>query len=133
MEYDDTGKVITEGDFLDGEKEGEWTVAINDFSAKGKYTAGLRDGKWKYYYDDGTLMFDGNYIQGSPDGKHMYYYPSGQLKEEQYYISGIPVKNWKKYDEMGNLIVTITYENGKEYRINGVKIEFPDDKTIILH
>ena len=32
----------------------------------------------------------------------------------------------------GNVIVTISYEDGKEYRINGVKIDFPDDNVVII-
>ena len=88
--------------------------------------------KWKYFYDDGTLLFDGNYVQGQPDGKHKYFYPDGSLKEEQYYSSGVRDKHWKKYDTEGNLIVTISYENGKESRINGVKVDFPGEDTVIL-
>jgi antitoxin component YwqK of YwqJK toxin-antitoxin module len=131
-EYDSLGNVITQGEFLEGEKEGDWIVKINDFMAKGKYVAGLLDGKWKYFYDDGTLMFEGNYIQGNADGKHRYYYPDGSLKEERIYASGIPDKIWKKYDPEGNLIVTITYQDGKEYRINGVRIDFPEENKVVI-
>ncbi len=131
-EYDEEGNIITEGEYLDGEKEGKWNLKINDFQAEGEFITGLRDGKWRYYYDDGTMLFEGSYIQGNPDGKHKYYYPNGELKEEQYYSSGIPDKHWKRFDEEGNLIVTITYMNGKEYRINGVRIDLPDDDTKII-
>lgn len=131
-EYDDLGNILTEGEYFDGEKEGDWIVSINDFVAKGKYITGFEDGKWKYFYGDGTLMFDGNYIQGQADGKHKYFYPNATLKEEQYYAGGIPDKHWKKYDKEGSLIVTISYAQGKEYRINGVKVEFPGDDTVII-
>ena len=131
-EYDEEGNVITEGEYLEGEKERKWTLKINDFKAEGEFITGLRNGRWKYFYDDGTLLFEGVYIQGNPDGKHKYYYPNGQIKEEQYYSSGIPDKHWKRYDEEGNLIVTITYMDGKEYRINGVRIDLPDDDTKII-
>jgi antitoxin component YwqK of YwqJK toxin-antitoxin module len=131
-EYDEAGNIITQGGYIEGEKESEWILHVNDFDAKGSYITGLRDGKWKYFYDDGTLLFEGNYIQGNPDGTHKYYYPNGQLKEEQNYANGIPSKNWKRFDEEGNLIVTITYVDGKEYRINGVRIDLPDSNTKIL-
>lgn len=132
IEYDQLGNVIAEGEYYDGEKEGEWIVKINDYIAKGNYITGFRDGRWKYFYSDGTLMFDGLYIQGNPEGKHKYYYPNSEIKEEQFYTSGIANKHWKKYDIEGNVIVTISYQDGKEYRINGVKIDFPDDNTIII-
>ncbi|MBA7518801.1 hypothetical protein ES705_10874 [subsurface metagenome] len=131
-EYNKFGNVISEGEYFDGEKEGEWIVTINDFVAKGKYITGLRDDKWKYFYSGGILMFEGEYIQGNAEGKHKYYYPNASIKEEQFYNSGIPNKHWKKYDEEGHIIVTISYQDGKEYRINGVKIDFPDDNKVII-
>jgi uncharacterized protein len=131
-EYDQLGNIIEQGEFLEGEKEGDWLIKVNDFSAKGKYVTGLYDGKWKYFYDDGTVMFEGEYIQGNPDGKHKYYFPDGSLKEEQYYSSGIPDKLWKKYDQEGNIIVAITYMDGEEYRINGVRIDFPEDNKVLI-
>lgn len=131
-EYEEEGTIITEGNFLEGEKEGKWILEINDLRAEGEFITGLRDGRWRYYYNDGTILYEGIYIQGNPDGKHKYYYPNGQIKEEQYYTSGIANKNWKRYDEEGNLVVTISYQDGKEYRINGVRIDLPDDNTKII-
>ena len=39
---------------------------------------------------------------------------------------GIREKNWKKYDTEGNLVMTITYKNNEELRINGVKLKLPE-------
>jgi antitoxin component YwqK of YwqJK toxin-antitoxin module len=132
VEYDILQNVIVDGNFIEGEKEGDWSTKINDYSAKGKYVSDLRDGVWKYYYDDNSIMFVGEFIQGNPEGGHKYYYPDGKIKEEQYFVNGIPDKNWKKYDEEGNIIVTISYENGQEYRINGVRIDFAKDNKVII-
>jgi uncharacterized protein len=131
-EYDINGNVIAKGEFLEGEQEGEWITTINDFRAEGKYIVGLKDGKWRFYYDDGNILFEGDYIQGNPDGRHRYYYPDGVLKEDQFYSSGMPDKNWKKFDQNGNLVVTVSYKDGMEYRINGVKIDFPDENKVII-
>jgi antitoxin component YwqK of YwqJK toxin-antitoxin module len=131
-EYDKLGNILMSGSYIEDEKEGEWNLKINDFIAKGKYVSGLKDGIWKYYYDDNSVMFEGEYIQGNAEGRHRYYYPDNKLKEEQFYINGIPDKLWKKYDEEGNIIVAITYDKGKEYRINGVRIDLPDDKVKII-
>ena len=77
----------------------------------------MKDGIWKSFYKDlNTISFKGSYVQGSPDGKHEYYYPDGILQEEQYYESGEKVKSWSKYDK-----------NGKEYKINGVKVKLDQD------
>ena len=72
------------------------------------------------------------YSQGNPDKKHKYYYPDGTLKEEQYYAMGIREKNWKKYDPEGNLVMTITYKNNEEQRINGIKINLPESDIKLI-
>lgn len=130
-EYAKNGEILMDGGYVENEKEGEWKIKINDFTAKGNYVGDFRNGIWKYYYDNNNLLFQGEFIQGNPEGKHMYFYPDKKVKEEQHFVNGIPDKHWKKFDEEGNLIVTITYEKGKEYRINGVKIDLPDQKVKI--
>lgn len=130
-EYDITGKILAKGDYINGEREGEWTYITGDHREKGNYVIGLREGEWRYYYGDGTLKYEGFYSQGNPDGRHKYYYPSGELKEEQYYQMGIRERNWKKYNEMGELEMTITYRNNIEIRINGTKVNLPEDIKLI--
>ena len=56
LEYDENGEIITKGEYFDGEKEGEWFYEVGDHSEIGSYVIGLRDGKWKYFYDP---LFDG--------------------------------------------------------------------------
>ncbi len=132
VEYDTIGEVIVKGSYFDGSKEGEWFYRAGDFSENGKYVGDLKDGKWKAYYSNGKLAYEGNYIQGNPDGEHIYYYNSGKIKEMAYYVMGIAEKNWKRYDENGNLLITITYKDNREYRINGEKIEFQQDDVKLI-
>lgn len=132
IEYDREGNVLVEGEYFDNEREGEWITRINDHRAEGKYVTGLMDGKWRHFFDNGTLSFEGNFIQGNPDGKHKFYFPNGNLKTEQFYSAGIRQKHWKKYNEEGKLIITISYKDDVEYRINGVKIDFPIDTPKVL-
>jgi antitoxin component YwqK of YwqJK toxin-antitoxin module len=124
VEYDEQGNVIAKGKYYDGEREGEWIYKVNDYFEKGTYIGGLRDGKWQAFYDNGKLRYEGNYIQGNADGLHKFFFDNGKIKEEQYYISGLREKNWKKYDQEGNLILTITYKDDVETRINGEKLNF---------
>ncbi len=125
VEYSDSGTVLTRGEFINGEKEGEWFYQVNDHSEIGSYKTGLKDGLWKYFYEEGTMQFIGEFNQDLAEGKHKYFYPNGELKEERWYNRGIREKNWKKYDELGKLELTITYKNDLEYRINGEKINLP--------
>jgi antitoxin component YwqK of YwqJK toxin-antitoxin module len=92
----------------------------------------LKDGQWKAFYADGTLKFKGTYSQGNPDGQHLYYYESGKLKEEQNYRMGIRQKTWKKFDEEGTVILSITYKDDVEISINGVRINLPESDTKLI-
>jgi len=132
VEYDPVGNILTKGDYIGGEKEGEWIYQVGDHEERGSYVIGLREGTWNYYYPSGALKYEGSYSQGNPDKRHKYYYPDGTPKEEQYYELGIREKNWKKYDEEGNLVMTITYKNNEEQRINGVKIKLPESEIKLI-
>ena len=132
IEYDPAGNILTRGLYLSGERDGEWIYQVGDHQEKGSYVIGLREGTWRYYYNDGNLKYEGDYSQGNPDKRHKYYYPSGVLKEEQYYELGIREKNWKKYDEEGNLVMTITYRNNTEQRINGIRVRLPESDITLI-
>lgn len=131
IEYDKEGNIIAKGAYLEGEKDGPWEVKVGDHRETGRYLLGLREGVWKYYYENGKIQFEGNYTRGMADGKHKYYYENGGIKEEQFYVMGRKEKTWKKYDEFGNIYMTITYKDDLERRINGVRIKLEKEvKTI---
>jgi antitoxin component YwqK of YwqJK toxin-antitoxin module len=132
VEYDTLGETMVSGKYFDDQKEEEWFYKVGDYTEKGKYVADLKDGKWQAFYSDGSIKYEGNYIQGNPDGEHIFYYPNGQVKESNYYVMGISEKNWKKYDENGILLLTITYKDNREYRINGEKVDFAEDDVKLI-
>jgi len=132
VEYDPVGNILTRGDYISGEKDGEWIYQVGDHEERGTYVIGLREGTWKYYYPNGALKYEGSFSQGNPDKRHKYYHPNGALKEEQYYELGIREKNWKKYDSEGNLVMTITYKNNEEQRINGIRIKLPESDIKLI-
>lgn len=131
-EYSITGDIIGKGQYSDGERNGDWKFKSGDITEEGKYIIGLKDGLWKSWYNDGTLRYKGNYSQGNPDGQHLIYYESGRLKEEQFYKNGIRQKTWKKFDEEGMTLLTITYRDDVETSINGVKINLPESDTKLI-
>jgi len=131
-EYSENGDLIAQGEYSDGERDGEWKFKTGDFTEEGKYIIGLKEGQWKSYYANGKLKFKGNYVQGNPNGQHLYYYEDGRLKEEQFYRNGIKQKTWKKFDEEGLPVLTITYKDDVEISINGVKINLPESDTKLI-
>ena len=52
--------------------------------------------------------------------------------EERFYQRGLKEKNWKKYDEEGNLFITITYKRDQEIRVNGEKVNLPKSSVTRL-
>jgi uncharacterized protein len=131
-EYSNEGTIIAQGQYSDSEKNGEWKFISANNTEIGKYILGLKDGLWKSYFNDGKLRTKGNYVQGNPDGQHVIYYENGKLKEEQFYEMGIRTRTWRKYDEDGKLILTITYKNDMEVSINGIKIKLPESDSKLI-
>ncbi len=132
IEYAETGEVIAQGNYADGEKNGQWLYKSGDNTEEGKYIIGLKDGIWRSYYPGEKIKFKGNYVQGNPDGQHLYYYENGKRKEQQNYRTGLRVKTWKKFDEEGMTVLTITYRNDVETNINGVGINLPESDVKLI-
>lgn len=133
VEYSITGKIIVKGQYIDGEKNGNWSYSSDNYIEEGDYIIGLKEGLWQSYYSDGTLRYKGKFIQGNADGLHQYFYYNGTTREEQYYKMGIRDKTWRKYDEDGLLVLTVTYKNDKETSINGIRVDLPDEDIRLIN
>jgi antitoxin component YwqK of YwqJK toxin-antitoxin module len=128
-EKDDQGKIITQGDYLDGKEEGKWVFEIGGIRTEGEYADGMRNGLWKTFYTDGTLSFEGRFVDDNPNGTHIFYYPNGKIREQGDYLMGLKNGEWKKYDEVGNVLISIGYVNGVERKYDGMNI--PEDELIV--
>jgi uncharacterized protein len=131
-EYTKDGTIIATGVYTDGERNGEWSYMNGDNTEKGSYIVGLKDGTWKAFYPDGKLRFKGNYFQGNADGHHSFFYENGKIMEDRYYKNGMKTKTWKKFNETGDVVLTITYRDDIEISVNGVRVNLPETtvKTI---
>lgn len=122
-EFSDSGKVITKGLFTEGLKEGDWLEIDGDEKSSGIYRNGLKEGKWIITYEEnGKEASIANYIDGLENGKFSSYHINGKLKEQGEYIMGNKDGQWKRYDTEGLLIITISYDNGAEIKIDGSRI-----------
>lgn len=132
LEFDPHGNKVVEGRYVANEREGLWIFRIGDVVYQGEYIQGLPHGKWKSWYAGGSIESETNYIQGNADGRQLFYYPEGTLREERYYRNGSREKTWKKYYPGGEIKVVVSYENDKEIRIYGERIELPyaEKKTL---
>lgn len=122
VEYDKEGEIITKGKYIEDLKEEKWYYHVGDHTEEGNYLNGEKNGMWKHYYLDGTLKFEGNYVQGYPNGRHRHYFPNKKIEVEGKYRMGKKIRDWKYYNSDGILIMTITYKDGEEYKIDGRRI-----------
>jgi len=123
IEYSDSGKIITKGNYTDGLREGEWLEIDGDEKSVGVYRNGQKEGKWVVTYEENNrTASEGNYIDGLENGKFTSFHINGKVKEQGQYIMGNKDGNWKRYDTEGILITTFSYENGSEIKIDGSRI-----------
>lgn len=121
-EYDSIGKVIVQGEYVDGLEEGFWKYEYGDSREEGTYRGGKRNGIWKSFYNNGELSFEGSYIDDNPNGRHIWYWPDGKKRDQGEYIMGLRTGDWVQFDEDGNVFLVIAYQNGIEKRYDGIKI-----------
>ncbi|HRW96813.1 MAG TPA: hypothetical protein P5104_04725 [Bacteroidales bacterium] len=123
IEYTEEGDILAQGDYIDGEEEGQWKYNLGNYSEEGGYSYGLRHGVWKHFYEDGSLKFEGEFIDGKPHGTHTFYWDNGNVKDKINYESGIREGEAQSFNYDGTLLITIMYERGKEISYDGIRID----------
>ena len=124
IEYDSTGQVVLKGQYYDGLEDGEWFLQSGDYKEEGKFIEGRRHGEWVHtYLTTDEVAYEGEYIEGLEDGKHTWYYENGKKKLEGKYEMGMRQGDWRRFDENGLLILTISYKNNRDQKLDGKKIK----------
>ena len=112
------GKIVGEGIVKeDGLKNGDWKEYFQsgDLKAEGKYTNGIKTGKWTYYHKSGNVEQTGIYDKsGRPKGDWVWYYPSGNILREEAYLDGLLDGLMIEYREDGNIIAEGEFIEGEE-------------------
>ena len=122
-ENDSLGNVVLEGDYADGLKQGKWFRFINDHKEEGEYIDDERNGLWVFTHSNGNKMFEGKFELGVPVGKHEHFYSNGKLEMKGAYEGGELDGDWMYFDDDGIYINTITYQSGKLYKVDGIKLK----------
>ena len=122
-ENDSLGKVVLEGDYADGLKQGKWFRFINDHKEEGDYADDERNGLWVYTHSNGNKMFEGQFELGVAVGKHEYFYFDGKPEMKGGYEGGELDGDWMYFDEDGSYINTVTYSAGKLFKVDGIKLK----------
>ena len=130
-EYDERGKIITITIYSNGgilfqqnpNKVKEYTSYHSNGRIKeqGMFNGKKRDGEWHLYSKRGKLLRKTNYFQGDIIKQNstriidsfVTYHKNGFVKEEGILKMGQRDGIWKRYDDDGEHIETVTYINGK--------------------
>ncbi|MBA3663436.1 MAG: hypothetical protein H0W61_04405 [Bacteroidetes bacterium] len=122
-DYDEQGKIILQGLFVDNNMEGSWIYETPDYKEYGNYVNGERDSLWKSYYMPSKVKrYEGRFANGEEVGQHTMYYSNGQKMYHGNYTTGMRDGDWRFYDETGFNYLNITYKNGIEIKWMGDKI-----------
>lgn len=104
VEYYPSGIKSAEGDYVDGNRSGDWKVYSSNggwLRAKEHYRRGYRNGTRKEYYRNGKLESELDYSMGAKDGYLKSYYTNGNIESEGWYVDDNPEGDWYGYNERG--------------------------------
>jgi uncharacterized protein len=128
VEYDETGQIVAEGEYIEDYREGLWKFNYGDQVAEEQYLNGALNGQVRNYNKDGVLSFEGKFIEDNPNGHHTWYWPNGQKKSEGDYLMGLKNGEWIKYNSDGTPFLSIFYENGVEKKYDGIRVRIYDEE-----
>ncbi len=137
------GKVLTEGQYKQGSKDGDWKefyangsprTVENYYNGKSKIITkiwtregtlmlegevkdGKKDGLWTYYFNSGKELRKVNYSKGSKNGLSQEWFKNGRMKLEESYQNGKLHGAYKRYSQAGVLVNEGTYVEGQKSAI----------------
>lgn len=127
-EYYHSGKVMAEGPRAGSKNVGRWRYFAEEGGAlqsEGDFVNGKKEGDWKFYYASGKLSSIGKYEKDEPTGLWMYYFEDGTISSKGEFVAGKRNGYWNTLNKDGSLKSEVTYRNGSgEYR------EFYPDKKL---
>lgn len=100
-----------------GLKQGKWKEFYDsgEQMATGIYKDGKKQGEWQYYFKDGKQEQKGSFnAAGKIEGIWRWYYESGNLRREESFHEGIPDGPMKELSDSGSVIIAGNYVDGEE-------------------
>lgn len=117
FEYNERGKKIGEGiaDKI-GLKQGKWRHLFEDgtLQSLGEYKDNKRIGNWTFYFNNGNIEQTGRYNNGKPDGLWKWFYKDGKIWREENYVNGREEGLFIEYNEDGTVITKGEYADGEK-------------------
>lgn len=126
---DKTGKVQSEGERKKGKFQFVGYSEEGFKASEGTYLdEGLKEGPWKYYYEDGTVSSEENYVKGELQGAQRDNWKNGKLLREYQYEGTKRNGPYKQYYIDGKPQYIGWLQDGK---LNGTYRQYLPDGTLI--
>ena len=108
----------------------KWYYPNGNIQMRYEVKDGIPYGKWREYYEDGTLSWEGTFIGDKKIDSSFSYYPNGIIEWRGFYDKDGENVSLRQYDTLGNLILKqerISPIHGyREYYENGKLVEWHD-------
>jgi len=124
--------MIEKGEFINGEKVGEWITYNKTGKLTGKinYKNGLPDGKAELFYLNGKRKLIASFEDGKKEGTWEYFTEKGKLFMSGLYKSGKPSGIWTINDYKGKKNVVVFDYSTNKYILNN-PYGFHKDNSIV--
>jgi antitoxin component YwqK of YwqJK toxin-antitoxin module len=135
--FDNRGKKIAQGAYIDEKKEGKWTFFsenvkfseehyVNDkkhgisrkfyptgeVMEEAEWENGRQEGKYQVFFKNGKPYMQCKFSNGKRNGLCLSYFKNGRLEMEAHYKNNLRHDDWKFYNDSGELLYTLKYNEG---------------------
>lgn len=117
-EYHPNGEKSGVGDYVDGQRHGEWSEYSRNggwLTAKQRYRRGYLHGTRTEYFPNGKEASELDYSYGERDGYLKSWYQNGTLEQEGWYVDGERQGDWYEYNQRGVIVSHFYYLNGSPF------------------
>jgi antitoxin component YwqK of YwqJK toxin-antitoxin module len=136
--FDQRGKKVAEGMYVNEKKEGTWEFYSNEQKiSEEEFANGVKHGISRTYYPSGELLEEAEWDNGKQEGNYsMYfqngkpymqckfsngernglclsYFTNGRIEMEAYYKNNLRHGDWKFYNEQGDSLYSLKYDEGR--------------------
>jgi antitoxin component YwqK of YwqJK toxin-antitoxin module len=136
--YEETGKKMAEGVFLNELKAGPWKYfSENKVVAEENFDKGIKNGKSRKFYSTGEVCEETDWVNGKQEGNYqvffkngkpffqckmlnnqrnglcLSYFDNGRLELEAAYKNDLRDGEWKYYDREGKYLYSLFFDNGR--------------------
>ncbi len=103
-----------EGELVDGARDGVWKSYLGDGTlvAEVSYVAGVREGAAKTFHDNGERACAGVYRDDLRDGAWTCWHDNGALASNQAWRRGVVSGTWETFDREARPLSVGDYDNG---------------------